>query len=170
MEGDNVIERNNYEKVNLFNEKFENDVTIEKLEGMMQRDKLLMQRLKEMEVMENKGQHSSEESKRKKMARAQDSILRYMLKMMEVCNAQGFVYGIIPEKGKPVIGASDNLRQWWKEKVKFDRNGPAAIAKYQADNNRNGTFSFQKYFLIFIFMFLIFEKVLPSRDVRIYYF
>uniref|UniRef100_A0A0E0DLI8 Ethylene insensitive 3-like DNA-binding domain-containing protein n=1 Tax=Oryza meridionalis TaxID=40149 RepID=A0A0E0DLI8_9ORYZ len=27
---------------------------------------------------------------------------------MEVCNAQGFVYGIIPEKGKPVSSASDN--------------------------------------------------------------
>ncbi len=68
------------------------------------------------------------------MSRAQDGILKYMLKMMEVCNAQGFVYGIIPEKGKPVSGASDNLRSWWKEKVRFDRNGPAAIAKYQADN------------------------------------
>ena len=33
----------------------------------------------------------------------------YMLKMMEVCKAQGFVYWIIPEKGKPVTGASDNL-------------------------------------------------------------
>lgn len=54
--------------------------------------------------------------------------------MMEVCKAQGFVYGIIPEKGKPVSGASDNLREWWKEKVRFDRNGPAAISKYQADH------------------------------------
>ncbi|KAK3008538.1 hypothetical protein RJ639_013277 [Escallonia herrerae] len=35
---------------------------------------------------------------------------------------------------KTVSGASDNLRAWWKEKVKFDRNGLAAIAKYQADN------------------------------------
>ncbi|KAL0390717.1 UNVERIFIED_CONTAM: protein ETHYLENE INSENSITIVE 3 [Sesamum calycinum] len=72
------------------------------------------------------------------MSRAQDGILKYMLKMMEVCKAQGFVYGIIPEKGKPVSGASDNLREWWKEKVRFDRNGPAAIAKYQADNGIPG--------------------------------
>ncbi|KAJ7524824.1 hypothetical protein O6H91_17G023500 [Diphasiastrum complanatum] len=57
-----------------------------------------------------------------------------MLKMMEVCKAQGFVYGIIPEKGKPVSGASDNIRAWWKEKVRFDRNGPAAIAKYEAEH------------------------------------
>nr|AAR08677.1 EIL1 [Petunia x hybrida] len=69
----------------------------------------------------------------KKMSRAQDGILKYMLKMMEVCNARGFVYGIIPDKGKPVSGASDNIRAWWKEKVKFDKNGPAAIAKYEAE-------------------------------------
>ncbi|KAK2998355.1 hypothetical protein RJ639_023481 [Escallonia herrerae] len=36
---------------------------------------------------------------------------------------------------KPVNGASDNLRAWWKEKVQFDRNGLVAIAKYQADNS-----------------------------------
>lgn len=58
--------------------------------------------------------------------------------MMEVCKAQGFVYGIIPENGKPVSGASDNLRAWWKEKVRFDRNGPAAITKYQADHSIPG--------------------------------
>ena len=51
------------------------------------------------------------------------------LKMMEVCDVRGFVYGIIPEKGKPVSGASDNLRGWWKERVKFDRNGPAAMLR-----------------------------------------
>ncbi|WVZ10633.1 hypothetical protein V8G54_015163 [Vigna mungo] len=50
-------------------------------------------------------------ARRKKISRAQDGILKYMLKMMEVCKAQGFVYGIIPEKGKPVTGASDNLRE-----------------------------------------------------------
>uniref|UniRef100_A0A3Q7ESQ9 Ethylene insensitive 3-like DNA-binding domain-containing protein n=1 Tax=Solanum lycopersicum TaxID=4081 RepID=A0A3Q7ESQ9_SOLLC len=81
-----------------------------------------------------KQRQSQEQARRKKMSRAQDGILKYMLKMMEVCKAQGFVYGIIPEKGKPVTGASDNLREWWKDKVRFDRNGPAAIAKYQADN------------------------------------
>ncbi|KAI3781148.1 hypothetical protein L2E82_11150 [Cichorium intybus] len=69
------------------------------------------------------------------MCRAQDGILKYMLKMMEVCNAQGFVYGIIPENGKPVSGASDNLRPWWKEKVRFYKNGPAAIAKHLADHS-----------------------------------
>ena len=68
-----------------------------------------------------------------------------MLKLMEVCKAHDSVYVIIPEKGKPVSGASDNIRAWWKEKVKFDKNRPAAIAKYEAkclamseaENNQN---------------------------------
>ncbi|KAI3504544.1 hypothetical protein L1887_26097 [Cichorium endivia] len=81
-----------------------------------------------------KERQSQEQARRKKMSRAQDGILKYMLKMMEVCKAQGFVYGIIPEKGKPVSGASDNLREWWKDKFRFDHNGPAAAAKVQADN------------------------------------
>ncbi|GMH07585.1 hypothetical protein Nepgr_009425 [Nepenthes gracilis] len=56
-----------------------------------------------------------------------------MLKLMEVCKVRGFVYGIIPEKGKPVSGAPDNIRAWWKEKVKFNKNGPSVIAKYEAE-------------------------------------
>nr|POF21295.1 ethylene insensitive 3-like 3 protein [Quercus suber] len=36
-------------------------------------------------------------------SRAQDEILKYMLKLMEVCKACGFVYGTIPKKGKPVM-------------------------------------------------------------------
>lgn len=105
---------------------------------------MLLRRLKEKNKNKEVGgdgakqRQSQEQARRKKMSRAQDGILKYMLKMMEVCNAQGFVYGIIPEKGKPVTGASDNLRAWWKEKVRFDRNGPAAIAKYQADNQIPG--------------------------------
>ncbi|KAI3890076.1 hypothetical protein MKX03_021433 [Papaver bracteatum] len=73
-------------------------------------------------------------STHKKMLRAQEKVLKYMLKMMDVCNAQGFVYGIITEKGKPMTGSSDNLREWWKEEVRFDRNAPDAIDKYQVDH------------------------------------
>lgn len=117
----------------------DDDLDVDELERRMWRDRLRLRRLKE----QNKGKgvgdvakqrQSQEQARRKKMSRAQDGILKYMLKMMEVCKAQGFVYGIIPEKGKPVSGASDNLRGWWKEKVKFDRNGPAAIAKYQVEH------------------------------------
>nr|CAD1829057.1 unnamed protein product [Ananas comosus var. bracteatus] len=122
-------------------EESDEDIDIEELERRMWRDRMRLKRLKEQQQSKSKDQgdaskqrQSQEQARRKKMSRAQDGILKYMLKMMEVCKAQGFVYGIIPEKGKPVSGASDNLRGWWKEKVRFDRNGPAAIAKYQADN------------------------------------
>ncbi|KAL2230589.1 protein ETHYLENE INSENSITIVE 3-like [Sesamum indicum] len=117
------------------------EMDVDELERRIWRDKMLLRRLKEQKKTKNeidgstKQRHSQEQARRKKMSRAQDGILKYMLKMMEVCRAQGFVYGIIPEKGKPVTGASDNLRPWWKEKVRFDRNGPAALAKYQAENS-----------------------------------
>ncbi|GKV25350.1 hypothetical protein SLEP1_g34801 [Rubroshorea leprosula] len=40
----------------------------------------------------------------------------------------GFVYGIVPEKGKPLTGSSDSLQEWWKEKVRFKKNAPLASA------------------------------------------
>ncbi|ESQ50122.1 hypothetical protein EUTSA_v10001938mg [Eutrema salsugineum] len=122
----------------------DDEIDVDELERRMWRDKMRLKRLKEQQgkckegVDASKQRQSQEQARRKKMSRAQDGILKYMLKMMEVCKAQGFVYGIIPEKGKPVTGASDNLREWWKDKVRFDRNGPAAIAKYQAENNISG--------------------------------
>lgn len=117
----------------------DDEIDVDELERRMWRDKMRLKRLKELNkgkesVDSAKKQQSQEQARRKKMSRAQDGILKYMLKMMEVCKAQGFVYGIIPEKGKPVSGASDNLREWWKDRVRFDRNGPAAIAKYKAEN------------------------------------
>ncbi|XP_059665057.1 ETHYLENE INSENSITIVE 3-like 1 protein [Cornus florida] len=119
------------------------EIDVDELERRMWRDKMRWKRLKEQKkgkegIDAAKQRQSQEQARRKKMSRAQDGILKYMLKMMEVCKAQGFVYGIIPEKGKPVSGASDNLREWWKDKVRFDRNGPAAIAKYQADHSIPG--------------------------------
>jgi ethylene-insensitive protein 3 len=66
--------------------------------------------------------------RRKAMLRAQDGVLRHMLKMMEACNARGFVYGIIDEAGEPMSGSSDSLRGWWKDNVIFDRTGPLALA------------------------------------------
>eukprot|EP00250_Pteridium_aquilinum_P009855 c18980_g1_i1 orf=241-2037(+) len=115
------------------------DVDVDELEKRIWRDRIRLKHLKEKQRLRgqtegSKPKQSYDQARRKKMSRAQDGILKYMLKMMEVCKAQGFVYGIIPEKGKPVSGASDNLRAWWKEKVKFDRNGPAAVAKYQAEH------------------------------------
>uniref|UniRef100_A0ACD5Z1M7 Uncharacterized protein n=1 Tax=Avena sativa TaxID=4498 RepID=A0ACD5Z1M7_AVESA len=65
--------------------------------------------------------------RRKAMLRAQDGVLRHMLRMMEACNAQGFVYGVIDEAGEPMSGSSDSLRGWWKENVSFDRAGPMGL-------------------------------------------
>ncbi|KAL2940881.1 ETHYLENE INSENSITIVE 3-like 3 protein [Bienertia sinuspersici] len=129
------------------------EIDPEELERRMWKDRIKLKRIKDREKLEaqraaekQKPKQTSDQARRKKMSRAQDGILKYMLKLMEVCKARGFVYGIIPEKGKPVSGSSDNIRAWWKEKVKFDKNGPAAIAKYDAEclamvvgaNNGNG--------------------------------
>ncbi|XWS73494.1 hypothetical protein CRYUN_Cryun02cG0134000 [Craigia yunnanensis] len=129
------------------------EIEADELERRMWKDRIKLKRIKERQKIaaqqaaeKQKPKQASDQARRKKMSRAQDGILKYMLKLMEVCKARGFIYGIIPEKGKPVSGASDNIRAWWKEKVKFDKNGPAAIAKYEAeclamsesDSNRNG--------------------------------
>lgn len=103
-------------------------LTVEVVETRMWRDRMLLRKLKDERKERERGQ-TIDMVKKKAMTRAQDTILRNMLKMMEVCDVQGFVYGIIPEKGKPVSGASDNLRSWWKDRIRFDRNGPAAMAR-----------------------------------------
>jgi len=56
-----------------------------------------------------------------------------MLKMVDFCDVRGFVYGVVPDNGKPMIGSSENLRGWWKDNVNFEKNGPAAIAKYEEE-------------------------------------
>nr|GLL19623.1 ETHYLENE INSENSITIVE 3-like 3 protein [Ipomoea trifida] len=116
------------------------EIEAEELERRMWKDRIKLKRIKERQKVaaqqasdKLKGKQPTDQATRKKMSRAQDGILKYMLKLMEVCKVRGFVYGIIPEKGKPVSGSSDNIRAWWKEKVKFDKNGPAAIAKYEAE-------------------------------------
>ncbi|CAI8598248.1 unnamed protein product [Vicia faba] len=107
-------------------------VDYEELKKRMWKDKILLQKFKEKEDnnTEPEQQAKQEASRRKKMARAQDSVLKYMAKIMDVCKAKGFVYGIIPEKGKPVSGSSDSLREWWKDQIRFDQSAPLAVAKY----------------------------------------
>ncbi|KAI4317242.1 hypothetical protein L6164_025131 [Bauhinia variegata] len=108
------------------------DVDYEELKKRMWKDRLLFEKLKgkRHKNMEAEEDAKQEASRRKKMSRAQASVLKYMAKIMEVCNAQGFVYGIVPDKGKPISGSSDSLREWWKERIRFDQNAPGAIAKY----------------------------------------
>lgn len=109
-------------------EEEEEVVTLEELETRMWRDRMMLRKLKEEKREKEKGE-TVEMMKKKTLIRAQDTVLKNMVKMMKICGVRGFVYGIIPEKGKPVSGASDNLRGWWKDRVKFDHNGPAAMLR-----------------------------------------
>ncbi|KAA8530883.1 hypothetical protein F0562_005493 [Nyssa sinensis] len=103
----------------------------DELKKRMWKDRTRLQKLKAKRATEEpESQAKQDQSRRKKMSRAQDTVLKYMVKIMEVCKAKGFVYGIVPEKGKPVTGSSDSLREWWKEKVRFDQNAPAAVAEF----------------------------------------
>ncbi|XP_024986920.1 LOW QUALITY PROTEIN: ETHYLENE INSENSITIVE 3-like 5 protein [Cynara cardunculus var. scolymus] len=94
-------------------------------------DRMHLKRMKPAEKVVADGSRE-QQSRRRKMSRAHDAILKYVLKIMEVCKAQGFVYGIIPEKGKPITGSSESLRKWWKEEACFDQNGPLAVSEYHS--------------------------------------
>lgn len=108
------------------------EVSYDDLNKRMWKDRMRLQKLKEKVDIDNEPRIPAKEamSKRKKLARAQDAILKHMGKIMEVCNARGFVYGIVSDKGKVLSGSSDSLREWWKEKVRFEQNGPIAIAEF----------------------------------------
>uniref|UniRef100_A0A0A0KWG3 Ethylene insensitive 3-like DNA-binding domain-containing protein n=1 Tax=Cucumis sativus TaxID=3659 RepID=A0A0A0KWG3_CUCSA len=109
----------------------EEEISYDDLKKRMWRDRQRMKKMKERHDEEEPESAAREEaSRRKKMARAQDSILKCMDKIMEACKAQGFVYGIVPEKGKPVTGSSESLREWWKDDVRFEQDAPMAIAKF----------------------------------------
>lgn len=120
------------------------EMGIEELEKKIWTDKQRLKWLKEMakknggvggKSLKQPDADSAEHSSKKIMHEAQDGILRYMSIAMDQCKAQGFVYGIVLENGSTVTGVSDNLREWWKDKVRFDRNGPAAIMKHQRGMN-----------------------------------
>ncbi|CAM8958010.1 unnamed protein product [Rhodiola kirilowii] len=87
----------------------DDEMDVDELERRMWRDRMLLRKLKEQNksnegIDSAKQRQSQEQARRKKMSRAQDGILKYMLKMMEVCKAQGFVYGIIPEMVNLLVG------------------------------------------------------------------
>lgn len=48
------------------------------------------------------------------MGRVVGSILKNMLKLVDECRVEGFVYGIFPKKRKQIIVASENLCRWCK--------------------------------------------------------
>ncbi|RWR74870.1 ETHYLENE INSENSITIVE 3-like 1 protein [Cinnamomum micranthum f. kanehirae] len=120
----------------------EEEIEVAQLERRIQEDRIRVHLLKEKiakDASPDVAEHMQpqEQAQRKKMSRAEYTILKYMFKMMDECKAQGFVYGIIPETGNPVGGASDNQHSWWNEKVMFDRNGQAAIAKNHYDRHES---------------------------------
>lgn len=136
-----------YDNVDEDDEMSDSDMDENALLYRMWRDRRRLRHLRQMKVNAINHPNGAEaketlhrelSQKKRKFISFQDAILGYMLKTMEECNAQGFVFGIISENGKPVTGASENLRGWWKEKVRFDRNGPAAVAKYLAENVGTG--------------------------------
>ncbi|KAL2521607.1 putative ETHYLENE INSENSITIVE 3-like 4 protein [Forsythia ovata] len=98
-------------------EENEEKISYDDLKKRMSNDRMRMQKIMvQRESLEPESKPNQEQLRRKKMSIAEHVILKYMVKIMEVCNAQGFVYGILPEKGKPVTGSSDSLKEWWKEK------------------------------------------------------
>ncbi|KAL1215477.1 ETHYLENE INSENSITIVE 3-like 5 protein [Cardamine amara subsp. amara] len=141
-------ENDDYEEDEDEFDRFGEEISYDDLKKRMWKDRNLMSKLKQQQrdnhsVISSPSSSTSassssssaivrraEASRRKKMARSQDSVLKYMMKIMEVCKAQGFVYGIVPEKGKPVAGSSDSLRRWWKENVQFDQTAPNAVSDY----------------------------------------
>lgn len=117
------------------------DISYANLKKRMWKDQMRMHKFKAAKVAaENNGDANAntnltsaareQQSRQKKMLRAQDAILKYMNKIMEVCKGKGFVYGIISEKGKPVSGSSDSLREWWQESVWFNQRAPTALAEF----------------------------------------
>ncbi|RRT47429.1 hypothetical protein B296_00053749 [Ensete ventricosum] len=111
-------------------------IYVAEVEKRMWKDQPLLKKLKQRRGKQQGGSSGAlvetlakERSRRWRMSRAQDVVLRCMLNMMQHCSARGFVYGIVPERGDPVTGSSENLRSWWKDSVAFDRNAPAAIAE-----------------------------------------
>ncbi|CAL9053630.1 unnamed protein product [Musa banksii] len=70
-----------------------------------------------------------------KISQVQEEILRHMSRLTDACNVQGFVYGLVLEKGKLLTGASSGLKDWWQDKVQFDKNGPLALQKHQIENS-----------------------------------
>ncbi|XP_039145656.1 putative ETHYLENE INSENSITIVE 3-like 4 protein [Dioscorea cayenensis subsp. rotundata] len=122
------------------------EINMMELQKRMWKDRVLLKKLKEKDKHKEQVKQSTleEKSRRKKMSRAQDGILKYMLKIMNTCKAKGFVYGIIPEKGQPISGSSESLRAWWKDTVMFDRNAPPAIIRRPAEEMEGGVVLLEK--------------------------
>ncbi|PKU87438.1 ETHYLENE INSENSITIVE 3-like 1 protein [Dendrobium catenatum] len=134
-------------------------MTIEDLQRRIWLDQLRIERLREEAEKKLHGEEEShrddnnnncvestnnnlspkmQQSRRKKLSRVRDSLIKYMLQLTDQCKAQGFVYGIISETGKTITGSSDTLRAWWKEKVRFSHSAPKALEDFARERGLPG--------------------------------
>lgn len=117
------------------------ELTVQELQNRIMRDQIILKILQEQQKQQKDTANVNippdtsidAQNRRKKFARSQEIILKHMLKITKECGVKAFVYGIVPDSGKPISAVSDNLRNWWQERVKFDHNAPAAIVKYEHD-------------------------------------
>lgn len=89
-----MVEVEELEPLTPVEEEEEEVISYDDLKRRMWKDRNLMEKLKQQKRHSNDvvslASHRAEASRRKKMARSQDSVLKYMMKIMEVCKAKGF--------------------------------------------------------------------------------
>ncbi|XP_020695039.1 protein ETHYLENE-INSENSITIVE 3-like 2 [Dendrobium catenatum] len=140
-------------------DEYDDAMTIEDLQRRIWLDQLRIERLREEAEKKLHGEEEShrddnnnncvestnnnlspkmQQSRRKKLSRVRDSLIKYMLQLTDQCKAQGFVYGIISETGKTITGSSDTLRAWWKEKVRFSHSAPKALEDFARERGLPG--------------------------------
>lgn len=119
------------------------DITIERVRCRLTRYKRLLKQLEEQQKNGSAVKPPSDAyTRKKKLERSKAIILKHMQKLMMECDVQGFVYGIISNSGKVTSESSDNLREWWMQQVRLERNGLAAITRYNADKGIIGPSSY----------------------------
>lgn len=115
-----------------------NKTKMEMLEERIQSDKASLKLLKEIMRQQANPKRQCELhelARERKARRLHNKILKSMVKLVQEDLAQGFSFGIVTNHGKSIVASSENLREWWKEKVKFQENAPRAIEKFGKRNN-----------------------------------
>nr|AOS89825.1 ethylene insensitive 3-like 1 [Phalaenopsis aphrodite subsp. formosana] len=142
-------------KIKADSEEYDDGMTIEDLQRRIWFDQLRIERMREQEQQQqlhveesanncidptdNKLNPKLQQTRRKKLSRVRDSLIKYMLQLTDECKAQGYVYGIISETGKTITGSSDNLRAWWKDQVRFSHSAPKALEDFARERCTPGS-------------------------------
>ncbi|XP_029120761.2 uncharacterized protein [Elaeis guineensis] len=112
----------------------DDEMEMKMLEERIQSDKASLQLLKEKmrhQANPQKQCELQELARRRKARRLHNKISNSMAKLVREGLAQGYCFGIVTNDGKSIVASSENLREWWKEKVKFLENAPRAIEKFE---------------------------------------